>query len=219
MTEPTRVPPDTSDMFAVHQVFRTSFDDPGRLVGTATAAGHDRVALVADYYANVLAFLHVHHEGEDELVTPRLLDRVGDTAVVEQVSAQHIDVLSTIAECEAALATWAAAPDAATADALTATLARLGRELGTHLDDEEALILPLCRDHLSAEEWGALPGHGMANFGGDKIWLILGLIREHMTDAQRAEMLAHMPPPAVEMWTTFGDQAFTDYVADLRQPT
>ena len=53
----------------------------------------------------------------------------------------------------------------------------------------------------------------MANFHGDKIWLILGLIRERMTDEQRAAMLEHMPPPAVEMWTGFGEQAFQDYSA------
>ena len=47
-------------------------------------------------------------------------------------------------------------------------------------------MLPLAAENLSMEEWGALPGHGMANFHGDKIWLILGLIRERMNDEQRA---------------------------------
>ena len=51
----------------------------------------------------------------------------------------------------------------------------------------------------------------MANFHGDKIWLILGLIRERMTDEQRAMMTEHMPPPALEMWNGFGEQAFKDY--------
>ncbi len=80
-----------------------------------------------------------------------------------------------------------------------------------HLDEEETNVLPLAADNLSMEEWGALPGHGMANFHGDKIWLILGLIRERMNDEQRAAMLEHMPPPAVDMWTGFGEQAFKDY--------
>ncbi len=60
--------------------------------------------------------------------------------------------------------------------------------LGEHLDEEEQKVLPLAAANLSMEEWGALPAHGMANFHGDKIWLILGLIRERMTDEQRAEM-------------------------------
>ncbi len=80
--------------------------------------------------------------------------------------------------------------------------------------------MSLCAENLSLEEWGALPGHGMAAFQGDKIWLILGLIRQRMNDAQRAAMLEHMPPPAVEMWTGFGEQAFKDLstqvVVDVR---
>ena len=72
-------------------------------------------------------------------------------------------------------------------------------------------MLPLAGANLSMEEWGAMPAHGMAAFDGDKIWLILGLIRERMTDEQRAAMTAHMPPPALEMWSSFGEQAFKDY--------
>jgi len=89
-------------------------------------------------------------------------------------------------------------------------LGALRTQLVTHLDREESDALPLCEANLSVEEWGSLSGHGMANFHGDKIWLILGLIRERMTEAQRAAMLEHMPPPAVEMWTSFGEQAFKE---------
>ena len=28
-------------------------------------------------------------------------------------------------------------------------------------------------------------------------------------------MLEHMPPPALEMWTGFGEQAFKDYSAEV----
>ena len=82
-----------------------------------------------------------------------------------------------------------------------------------HLDEEERLGLPLAAEYLSAEEWGRLPGHGLAAFDGDKVWLILGLIRERMNEDQRAAMLAHMPPPAVDMWTGFGEQAFNELAA------
>ncbi len=70
----------------------------------------------------------------------------------------------------------------------------LADALQVHLDEEEEGILPLAEEYLSMEEWGALPGHGMANFTGDKVWLILGLIRENFTPAQRDAMLEHMPP-------------------------
>ena len=33
--------------------------------------------------------------------------------------------------------------------------------------------------------------------------------------AQRADMLEHLPPPALDMWTGFGEQAFKDYSAEV----
>jgi hypothetical protein len=94
-------------------------------------------------------------------------------------------------------------------------LGALREHLLEHLDEEERLVLPLAAEYLSAEEWGRLPGHGLAAFDGDKVWLILGLIRERMDEDQRAAMLAHMPPPAVDMWTGFGEQAFNELAAQV----
>jgi hypothetical protein len=50
------------------------------------------------------------------------------------------------------------------------------------------------------------------------VWLILGLIRDQMTQAQRDQMLAHMPPPAVEMWTSMGEQAYKNLLAEVGPP-
>jgi hypothetical protein len=207
---------DTSDMYAVHQVFRTAFGEGPALVRQATAAGPERATFVGDYYANVFAFLDVHHNGEDILVFPLLRERAPEQCdVVDRLAAAHVAVHDSLAAAQEAVATWAARPDASSAERAGDALDSLGRELSAHLDDEEQVALPLCAGLLSPEEWGALPGHGMANFTGDKIWLILGLIRENMTPEQRDLMLAHMPPPAVEMWTSMGEAAFTQYRAAL----
>ncbi len=123
---------------------------------------------------------------------------------------QHHEAVRLLEEAQRLLQAWPAG-DAAAQKAAQDGLDALHAQLVDHLDQEESKVLPLAAENLSAEEWGALPGHGMANFHGDKIWLILGLIRERMTDAQRAAMLEHMPPPALDMWTGFGEQAFKDY--------
>jgi hypothetical protein len=210
------VRPDTSDMLAVHQVFREAFDAVSdHVASTAAGSDADRVQLVGDFYRNVFAFLHVHHESEDDLVTPLLIARLDDSTEVKRVAAQHTEVLDPLVEAETALAAWSAAPDAASGEVFVARVGVLDEVLTAHLDEEERIVLPLC-DHLTVEEWGALPGHAMANFQGDRIWLVLGLIREQMEDRQRAEMLVHMPPPAVEMWTTSGNDAFDRFVGELR---
>ena len=69
---------------------------------------------------------------------------------------------------------------------------------------------------MTAEEWGQLPQHGTTHFRGERIWLILGLIREQMTPEQLAHMDASMPPPAVEFWQTAGQGMFDDFVGRLR---
>ena len=39
-----------------------------------------------------------------------------------------------------------------------------------------------------------------------------------MTRAQHDEMIANMPPPAVEMWNGFGEKAFNKLVAEVGAP-
>ncbi len=197
--------------YAVHGVFRDTLGAAPRLVGGIDAGGAERAALVANYYDNVLSFLEAHHDGEEELVFPLLRERcAGEEELVDRMAEQHEDAVRLLDEARGALAAWQTG-DPASQKAAEDALVALHAQLVTHLDDEEAHVLPLAEENLSLEEWGALPGHGLGHFEGDKIWLILGLIRERMDDGQRAAMLEHMPPPAVDMWTGFGEQAFKDY--------
>src|SRR4051794_7977768 len=89
MTETTAAParPNTREMVAVHQVFRDAFGCAAPLVGSASGENPERVALVASFYANVLAFLHAHHQGEDELIWPKLVERApADAALVMRIA-------------------------------------------------------------------------------------------------------------------------------------
>jgi hypothetical protein len=214
MSGPSAPPrPDTTDMFAVHGVFRDSLGAAPTLVGGIAPGDAERVALIANYYENILSFLHAHHNGEEVLVFPLLRERCdGAGALLDHMAEQHHEALGLLEQTQAALAAWPGG-GAAAQKASQERLDELCSHLNEHLAEEEQKVLPLASEHLSMEEWGALPGHGMANFNGDKIWLILGLIRERMTDPQRAAMTAHLPPPALEMWTNFGEQAFNDYAS------
>jgi iron-sulfur cluster repair protein YtfE (RIC family) len=214
MPEPVR--PDTSEMAAVHKVFRSSLNSAPHFIASTT--GDDaRRALVADYYANVLSFLEVHHDGEEELLFPLLAERAPEHKDrIDLALSQHHKALDALATSRVALAAWHENGDSEAAD-LERSLDALDGVLSAHLDMEESEIVPLAGDHVTVEEWGMLPAHGFANFKGDKIWLILGLIRENFTDEQRAVMLAHMPPPAVQMWETMGEASFDQMIGEVRQ--
>ena len=209
-TSATAPRPDVTELIAVHGVFRDTLGAAPELVGGVAPGDSGRLALVANYYDNILLFLEAHHDGEEAIVFPALRERCPDQhALLDRLDAEHKEAIALLETAQRSLAAWAGG-DSGAGGAVSDDLGALRAQLVTHLDREEAEALPLCAANLSVEEWGSLSGHGMANYHGDKIWLILGLIRERMTEAQRAAMLEHMPPPAVDMWTGFGEQAFKD---------
>ena len=208
--------PDTNDMKGVHQVFRDAFAQAPVLVGTVPAGDTERAAVVGTYYANVLAFLHSHHTGEDELVWPLLTARCGaDAAEVERIAGQHRELDAAIERAEVLLTAWTATPDPSLGTSLESALTQLRALLVRHLDEEEAVVLPLAAEHLTMEEWGALPAHGMKTFSGDKLWLVIGLLRDRMTQEQRDLMLANMPPPVADFWLKVGEPSYRDFLRQL----
>jgi Hemerythrin HHE cation binding domain len=208
---------DTTDMVQVHRVFREAIASAPAYVAGASSRGTDGIELVAAYYANVFRFLHSHHEGEDEIVWPALYERAPDDAErVAEIAAQHKDVLTTLEAAEAQVTTWQASGAPADGDAMVTAVDALGSALLPHLDQEEAFIVPLAAQHMTAPEWGQLPSHGMRSFDGDRLWLILGLVREQMRPDQIAIMEAHMPPPLLEMWNATGSNQFEKFITDVR---
>lgn len=227
--------PDTTDMMAVHEVFRQALASAPTLLGD-DCADAARAATVATYYDNVLRFLRVHHDSEDHLIWPKLLERCpAQEPLITEMISDHQGIHDALDRAAASVAGFAATATAGTAEtaaaagtsaptgadgaaALVSALSELGQDLIPHLDNEEKLIVPLCSEYLSIEEWGEMPGHALGNYDGDKVWLILGLIRQHMTQAQRDAMLEHMPPPARDMWVQVGEAAFHEFIGGLHDP-
>ena len=201
MTESPGVHPDTSDMAPVHKVFRSSLATAPDFVGSA-AGDDERRAIIANYYANLIAFLEAHHEGEEEIIFPRLIERAPEhRSAVEQGASQHAEVVGLMLAVNQSVASWEVKGDSEASEMLR-SLQALDSVLSPHLDQEEAEIVPLAAEYLTVEEWGSLPGHAMANFGGDKIWLIMGLIRElHPETAGHAGTHA---AAGSQMWQNMG---------------
>jgi hemerythrin-like domain-containing protein len=200
-------------MLAVHQALRDTLAAGSHRVSGVVSGDDARVELIADYYDNILWFLDVHHDGEEALVFPKLRERVSTSPpLMEAMIGQHNEVVGLLRDAEASLAAWRAG-DTAAQPHLAAQLQTLHDALVPHLDTEESEVLPLCAANLSPEEWGALPGHALSQYSGDKVWLIIGLIMERRTPDGREAMMAVMPPPVARMWTGMGRQAFEDLAA------
>lgn len=217
MTDAATLPlADTSDMAQIHRVFRSALAEAPELVGSVADGDTERAELVASYYLNVLALLHAHHEGEDELLTPKLIERLPEQAgLIERVAGQHQGVLTGLEASESGLRAWRDDPTIDAGAVLAGTLATLGADLARHLDEEEREIVPLAATCINVAEWGELPGHALRTFTGDKMWLILGLVREQFTAEQIAEMEAHMPAALTEFWRSTGQGLFDEFMAAL----
>jgi hemerythrin-like domain-containing protein len=217
MTSPIALPlADTSDMVEMHRVFRHCFGRSRRLIGSVDHGDRERAMVVADYFANVLRLLQSHHEGEDQLLTPKLLERDPSQAErIKQVASQHAGVVDLMDCAEERLSAWSQSVNQPTATALVEALERLDAQLAVHLDAEEAEILPIAARCINVAEWGELPSHGMRHFAGDKQWLITGLIRDELSAGHRAAMDAHMPPPVAAMWAQSGQAMYADFMGRL----
>jgi hemerythrin-like domain-containing protein len=209
---------DTSDLRIPHGLFRGVFSAAAQIVDGVRPGDAEHVAAVSSYFDNVLRFLDAHHDGEDAIVWPVLLERCPSeaTALVARMQGEHDAIHRLRERSSSALVAWIASADAATAQELVAALASLHATLDTHFAEEEADVVPLASRYMSHEEWAGLPAHAMGHFTGDKIWLILGLVLEQMTEEERAATLQLLPPPAVEMWTASGHAAFDDFIGRVR---
>jgi len=208
---------DTTDLLIPHGTFRTAFGTAPDAIARVRAGDAEQVAAVSTYLDNVLRFLDAHHEGEDAVVWPRLEERCpSQRDVIARLQGQHAEVHAVRTAAGIALQEWSDEPDAANTTSLIAAVQALDSTLRAHLAEEEHEIIPLASRHLSPEEWGQLPGHAMQHFSGDKLWLVLGLVMEQMSDAQRATILQHLPPPVLDMWTTSGSASFAELIRRVR---
>src|SRR5437762_867171 len=92
-------PIDVRDMAVIHRTFRAGYTESARLVRAAPAPSPGRVGFLANHIDFSIAMLHVHHEGEDELLYPKLIERVPDQApMTEQVDHEHLLIKTALDE-------------------------------------------------------------------------------------------------------------------------
>jgi hemerythrin-like domain-containing protein len=122
-----------------------------------------RVTFLAVHIDFGIAALHHHHEGEDKLLHPRLIERVPEQApMTEQVEHEHLLIKTALEEASAACAAWRRRSSAETGAALAASLDHLNAVVQPHLDDEEQKVVPLAAVTFSQQEWDEMDKQGVA---------------------------------------------------------
>jgi hemerythrin-like domain-containing protein len=211
---------DTRDMIWVHNAFRRAFTEAPGQIASVDDGDVERAQYLTGYLAEVLWFLHAHHDGEDQLLYPLLVERAPETgALFSRMETQHQAVAASIGGAEEAAERFGRSASTDDGDALAAACSSLIDQASDHLVEEETEVLPVVSRTITPEEWGALPGHVLSQYRGTRVWLLLGLVIEAVPDDLRATMIGRLPPPVVEMWTGFGSDAFNNEMRSIRTVT
>ncbi len=213
-------PIDVRDMKIIHETFRRAYAEAANLLRANPTPSPARVTFLADHIDFGLRMLHHHHEGEDLILYPLLVERVPDHAArTEQIDHEHQVVKGSIDSALSACSKWRAAPSHDSAEALASSLDALNSALVPHLDNEEREIVPLAAVTVTQKEWDSLGKHGVAAIPGNKRLVAFGMILEPLNQADRDFMLSNLPPPVKVLYRLVGQRQWNKYAATLRSGT
>jgi hemerythrin-like domain-containing protein len=213
-------PIEVRDMRIIHETFRRAYEEAARLIRANPTPSPARVTFLADHIDFGLNMLHHHHEGEDEILYPLLVERVPDHAArTEQIDHEHQAVKGAIDAARTACSRWRTAPGANTAETLAAALDEVNAKLLPHLDNEEREIVPLAAVTVTQKEWDSLAKHGIASVPGNKKMIAFGMILEPLSPTDQAYMLSNVPPPVKLLYHLVGKRAWNKYATTLRSGT
>jgi hemerythrin-like domain-containing protein len=138
-------PIDTREMVVVHTAFRREFAEAPALIRAVPAGNRERAQRVGDHLQLMLEMLHHHHDGEDRLLWPKLLDRVEADLrpVIELMERQHEGIHAELERATELLGRWREAAEEDDREQLAACVERLTALLEEHLAAEEERLLPL----------------------------------------------------------------------------
>jgi iron-sulfur cluster repair protein YtfE (RIC family) len=101
------MPTDAFEMALVHRVFSEQLNCAPLLIGRAQAGQRSDRKRAADHIANVLAALHHHHLAEDEVLWPKLRDRIPQRAEhIQLMETQHELIATSVDKVQLLLADW-----------------------------------------------------------------------------------------------------------------
>ena len=201
---------DTSDMQIPHSIFRGEFCRAPGMVRNVPEGDTHRAGVVAGHLQFLLDSLTEHHTTEDELLWPKLHERVHADLepLIDVMESQHAQIHGVIEKLSSQLAAWASDPTSARRDELADTCESAKAILEEHLGAEEREVLPIAARAISQSEWDEIGERAMGALPKDKKMLILGTIRYWAPPEQSTAVASDIPRPMRPFVTAMADRAF-----------
>ena len=151
---------DTRDMKCIHDAFRRALGDAPDQIASVEDGDSEKAQNLASYLGEVLWLLHAHHDGEDELLYPLLVERVPESKdLFSRMEAQHAAGALRIEAAQEAAERFGKSGSTEDGEALASACRSLLDEVAGHLTEEEAEVVPIASRTVTPEEWGAPPAH------------------------------------------------------------
>lgn len=208
---------DSRDMFVVHDMFRREFKAIPGLVSEVPEGDSAQAAIVADHVGWMVRFLHAHHEGEDLLVWPRLLERVPVKIdpLIFTMETQHQGLAQALDDLAAKAADWRKTSAVQERDALAAAATELLVRIAEHLDMEEREVLPLIDKYLTEKEWKQVGGSGLKKMSFGQLKVAFGMILHDANPEQVTIMRDTIPRAPWTFFSLTGPRAYAKYAERL----
>jgi hemerythrin-like domain-containing protein len=208
---------DTRDMVLVHRVFRRELRLLPLMVRSVPDGNIAAAGRVGQHAREMIDVLHHHHQHEDDLLWPRLLQRAPvDAALVTRMQAQHGAIAEILRRVDQVLPAWQQTAGASDAESLASAISELHTRLEEHLDDEERHILPIVGRAITPAEWDELGQRGFAAMPRQRALVFLGHILESASPAEQTRFLRRVPPPVRLLYRLIGKRAFNRETTTLR---
>jgi hypothetical protein len=163
-----------------------------------------------------------HHAVEREAVWPALLravpvDRTPSVRAAigfwTETCARLDHMLRDVAT---AARQWQVAGTGSSRDAFALACLDLADAVDTQTAEEEAVLLPLLGEHLSAGDWAVIARSSRCRLSAREQLFVFGLALEDSCAGDRARLLNGLPPAARLAWRLHGSQDYRAAVVRLR---
>jgi hemerythrin-like domain-containing protein len=204
-----------AEMTTIHSAFRRELRLAPALLRGVEHGDRLRAGIVASHLDLLDRFLHHHHTIEDDMLWPKLLERVPEeiAPIVELMETQHETVAVLLERTVALRAEWRKDADAGRAAELAGLYAELHAALVEHLDAEEQQVMPLVESCVTHKEWtkiGKAAQRGTPVKDGPRM---LGMLAYDGDPDVMREMLGAVPAPLRGFALKVGRHAYAKHAA------
>ncbi|WP_426325646.1 hemerythrin domain-containing protein [Microbacterium sp. E-13] len=206
----------TAAMRRVHRVFLWAYGEAPGLVRSVDRGDVERVAYVGEVLGTFDKLLHVHHEGEDLFMYPRLAERAPACAMhIAQMLEQHAQVRAMLDALTPIRTAWMASADTTLRDELAERYEALSAVLLVHLRREVTEVTPAVDRVLTEKELSAMAGHGVDAFETKVVLAYLGMILATNPPGEREQFFKDIPFPVRAAYRLVGKGLYRKQYATL----